>query len=416
MAADILFVTNAITPDRIGGLERYVRELAEGLVAHGRSARILTKQVDPSHPRFERAASGVEIHRYGVPDKSDPLFAVRRGIGPVREVLREARGRPGVIHAQFPVPALPLALRGIPFVYTFQAPVWRELLRERQGSYALPERIQPAAVALLRRVEAFVVRRATQIIVLSEFMRGQLGDLDAAAGRRARLIPGGIDTHRFSLGPRVPDEWATGASPLLFTARRLTPRTGVRELVESLPRVVARHPGLRLAISGSGGEEGAIRAAIAREGLEEKVRLLGRVSDAELIDWYRRADLVVMPTQELEGFGLTTAEALACGTPVLGTPQGATPEILAPLDRRLVSRGPSPADLSAALLDVLGDTALLASVRDRARDHAVTYSWESVIAAHLDTYAAMAPPAGARRSLTSRGRIGARRGGPPAPH
>ena len=77
--------------------------------------------------------------------------------------------------------------------------------------------------------------------------------------------------------------------------------------------------------------------------------MVGRVSDEELQEWHRAADLFVLPTVAYEGFGLVTAEALASGTPVVGTPVGATPELLVPLDARLVSRGTDAPALAEAM-------------------------------------------------------------------
>ena len=66
----------------------------------------------------------------------------------------------------------------------------------------------------------------------------------------------------------------------------------------------------------------AVEDAIERLGLEPAVRLLGRIGEEALVNWYRLATVSVMPTQSLEGFGLSTAESLACGTPVVATPLG----------------------------------------------------------------------------------------------
>ena len=99
-----------------------------------------------------------------------------------------------------------------------------------------------------------------------------------------------------------------------------------------------------------GGHAGRSLRRLASElGLSENVRFTGRVADDVLKDWYRAADLFVLPTVAYEGFGMATAEALASGTPVIGTPVGATPELLEPLDPRLVAPGTDPEALAAGI-------------------------------------------------------------------
>lgn len=83
------------------------------------------------------------------------------------------------------------------------------------------------------------------------------------------------------------------------------------------------------------------------------MRLLGFVPEEQLSRYYQAADLVVMPTLQLEGFGLVTVEALACGTPVLGTPVGALPEVLSRVDPLLIAEGTDEGALAAAIRRVL---------------------------------------------------------------
>jgi glycosyltransferase involved in cell wall biosynthesis len=108
------------------------------------------------------------------------------------------------------------------------------------------------------------------------------------------------------------------------------------------------------------------------------VRLVGRVSDEELRDWHRAADLFVLPTVAYEGFGMVTAEALASGTPVVGTPIGATPELLTPLDPRLVTAGTEPAQLADAVRS--GLAASTPAFRARCREYAESrFGWDAAV-------------------------------------
>jgi glycosyltransferase involved in cell wall biosynthesis len=288
------------------------------------------------------------------------------------------------------VPGLPLAVRGKPFVFTFHAPVWRELLSERQGSYVLPRPVQSAAVRVLRRAEELVARRASNTVVLSEYMRNELARLDESAAHRATVLPGGINTDRFS--PADGDPASTSPEgPVLFTARRLTPRTGVDELIRAMPAIAAAAPGVQLKVAGTGAMETKLRGIADELGVGQAVEFLGRLADEALVDWYRRATLVVLPTREFEGFGLMTAEALACGAAVVGTPAGATPELLRALDRDLITDDACAESIAATVVRLLAAPERLARIRERAAQRVVpSMAWDHIADAYVDLYERLA--------------------------
>lgn len=387
----VVLVGNTVPEDKMGGLPRYVRDLARALAGAGVETTLLVKRVHAGSLAEEVAPDGVRIVRHAVPSKANPLFAAAyplytaRGVlGPVRGARRSAT----VVHGHFAVSALPLALRGVPYVYTFHAPLWRELLDERQGTYHLPAAAERPVVAGLRTAERIVISRARRAFVLSEFMRTQLAQLDPRAAAEADLLPGGVDLDKFS--PSAAVERAGVDGPVLFTARRLTPRTGVDRLVQALPEVLAEHPGAMLAVAGVGEMEPALRALAARLGIAGRVRFLGELSDPELVDWYRRSTLVVVPTVKLEGFGLTIAEALACGTPVIGTPVGAIPELLGALDPGLMGEDNSAGALAAAINRALANPEHLRELGARGRELvAPAMGWEAISRRYLDAYEAV---------------------------
>ena len=115
-----------------------------------------------------------------------------------------------------------------------------------------------------------------------------------------------------------------------MTARRLVPRMGVDVLIDAIATLRTNGRAIRLVVIG----DGELRRALTRyrdhHGLGRVVQFLGRVPDEELVDWYRAADVFVLPTTAYEGYGMVTAEALACATPVVATNVGASPEILTP--------------------------------------------------------------------------------------
>jgi glycosyltransferase involved in cell wall biosynthesis len=146
-------------------------------------------------------------------------------------------------------------------------------------------------------------------------------------------------------------------------------------------------PNVRLAIAGDGPLADQLERRIGELGLSCRIRLLGRVGDSELVEWYRRADAVVMPAQRLEGFGLTTAEALACGTPVIATPVGANPEVAGLLGPRFLAADRTPPALAAAIIDVCGDVSFLQEAAGRARAIVLSrFDWAVVAAAYEEVY------------------------------
>ena len=193
-------------------------------------------------------------------------------------------------------------------------------------------------------------------------------------------IPGGVDTLRFSPAPdRGQVRRRLGlpeTSPLLLTVRRLSPRMGLEELVRAMVRVEQTHPEALLLVGGSGELRGRLEQLIAELGLR-RTRLLGYIPDQDLPAYYQASDLFIMPSLALEGFGLSTLEALACGVPVLGTPVGGTPEILSEVLPEFVLTGMGPETLAAGILEklpLLPDPGL----SQRARRYAERFSWDRI--------------------------------------
>jgi glycosyltransferase involved in cell wall biosynthesis len=239
-----------------------------------------------------------------------------------------------------------------------------------------------AAVAFegrLRRLTRRALHGAADVIVLSEFSRRLLSESAPEIARTATLLSGAVDTNVFTPADRAEARAQLGVSDatcLVFTVRRLTPRMGLEKLITA-----ARHlddvSELRVAIAG-GGDGLELSALRARLGLKDRVDLIGRVSDRDLALWHRAADLFVLPTVAYEGFGLATAEALASGTPVVGTRVGATPELLEPLDPRLLAGGTEPEELADAIRT--GLRLATPEFRARCREYAVArFSWDALL-------------------------------------
>jgi len=141
----------------------------------------------------------------------------------------------------------------------------------------------------------------------------------------------GVDQHAARTALGLPQD-----RPILFCVRRLVSRMGLEDLIDAMFIVRQAVPDVLLTIAGKGPLMAALQARIDHRGLSQHVRLAGFVADEALPLWYRAANVSVVPTVALEGFGLTTIESLASGTPVIVTPVGGLPEAVAPLSSELV--------------------------------------------------------------------------------
>ena len=356
------------------GAERVLAHHVHGLAARGHDVRVISGGSGASSE-----AGGIRIERIG--------WSMRTP-GHARAAAERIGGRDvfDVVLAHHPLPALRLAaspaLGRVPLVAVVLSS-WAEEYAVRSRSAARARWSPAYRVRLL--VERRVLRAAARVLAMSAFMASRVRALHGVSPDRIRIVPGAVDRARFS--PRPPDLarkelGLPGDARLLLSLRNLEPRMGLDVLIDAMPRVVERHPDVALVIAGDGPMRAALEARAARRGLDGAVRFTGFVAEEQLADLYAAADLFVLPTQSLEGFGLVTVEALASGTPVIGTPVGATPGLLAPLDASLVTDGRSAEDLARGILRTL-DRADLDVLRTRCRDYTVAYD-SDVIAARLE--------------------------------
>jgi glycosyltransferase involved in cell wall biosynthesis len=352
-----------------GGLNRYFYELLRALPAVGVPARGLVV----GSGDIRRSMNGA-VEPFATPDAG----TLARCVGVRRAWTRAAGGRVGILPVcHFAYHALPILDRLIAsrFVLHFQGPWARESAMEGAGALA---------VSVKRVVERTVYRQAARAIVLSNAFGLILEQDYAVAPELISVIPGGVDADRFALSltkaeARVRLGWPTDR-PIVLAVRRLARRMGLEHLVDAAALVRARVPDLLLMIGGRGALQGALAARVLERGLEPTVRLLGRLSDEDLALAYRAADVTVVPSVALEGFGLVAAESLASGTPVLVTPVGGLPDVVSGLATDLILPEATVEAIAEGLVAALLGTMALpdeATCRRFARER---YDW-SVIAA-----------------------------------
>lgn len=313
-------------------------EFAEGLAARGERVAYVCGASQPpaAQPSIER---GVALWRYEYPQARSPSPAnlwghLVRTYRLVKQVVADEREI--ILNAHSPLQGLGAARavgRRSRFIYTVHSPFVDELLANWQGQPLGAGR--KVALAIADQVERANLRRADAVHCLSQFIRAAVASrYGAKIDRKSVVIPGWVKTEAFrpaankaELRQRIGAPWTPGL-PTFFTLRRLERRMGIEQLIEASKLLADKERPFQVLIGGGGSLRAELESLAARLGLAGRVTFLGRLPEESVADAFAAADCFVLPTQELEGFGLIILEAYASGTPVIGTPVGAIPEVI----------------------------------------------------------------------------------------
>lgn len=341
-----------------GGLDRYRTSVEERLRAYGH--RVLAVHRGSGTPSAEEwPVSG-----------STPFQQFARVRSAVRGLLADIPV--DVVASHFAMNGLPAMLtkaKSIPWVVHFHGP-WAAESRVEGDTWP--------STAMKGAVERTVYRHAARVLVLSRAF-GEIAIRSyGVSSARVHVVPAGVDVERFRPGNRTGARKAIGIPQdrfVVLTVRRLRRRMGLSTLIDAADSI--RHKDMLWLIAGGGPLQDELQRKVHELGLGDKVRLLGRVPDSLLPTVYQAADLFVLPTVALEGFGLVILEALATGVPVIGTRVGGIPEVLESYSvDSLLPSGATARDVAQRVSEV-AEGHLKLPDRDDARHYVLDrHTWE----------------------------------------
>ena len=354
---NVALLSPCFWPEVRRGGERFTRELADGLLARGHGARLIT-----SHPGPLRIATedGLRIVRVPRPPQARLL---RRGYEPYLThvplsyaVLRSLRGVE-VAHAVYPADALAAArwgtVRGSPSVLSYLGIPDRPGLRDKR------KRLE----VTLRALDG-----CSAVVALSDYAAAEFRH---TLGYEARVIPPGVDLRAFT-----PALQRAPVPTIVCAADPTEPRKHVPLLIEAFELVRDELPEAELVLSRPANPR-ALRKAPG-------VRWADLNDRTALAAAYGEAWVAALPSRA-EAFGLVLVEALACGTPVVGYADGAIPEVVASRAYGRLFDRLEPGVLADALLDAL-QLAERPETASRCRERAEEFSTDRTTEAYLALY------------------------------
>jgi glycosyltransferase involved in cell wall biosynthesis len=335
------------------------------------------------------AAAGLDItfRTSAVPDA--PAALTRDGYRVLRQSGRYAvfpgAAWEGIRMGHRPGDALVEIWNGMPFL----SPIWyrgpRMVFLHHVHAEMWGMVLPPTLARLGNLVEQRIAPRfyrSSRIVTLSDSSRDEIMELLRLPADRVTVAPPGVDERYTPGGQRSP-------APLVVAVGRLVPVKRFDALLRSLVTLKADFPELRAVIIGEGYERRALEVLRDELGAAEWIDMPGRVEDAELVAWYRRA-WVVASSSAREGWGMTLTEAAACGTPAVATAIAGHADAVLDGESGLLVENLE--NLSGALGRVLGDEVLRIRLSKGALARARWFTWDATARRALEALAEEATP------------------------
>ena len=366
--SSILCVGLGWFPNSPGGSTRYVYELTHHLASGGDRVELC----EVGLPEEAELNSPVQLTNLCEPD-----WSIWRRFHSVRNRFLERQiAQPDAINLHFPLYSLPLLSilpDDVPVTFTFHGPWAAESQQEGENKLNVLSKYW---------LEKMVYRSCGRFIVLSKAFGKILHQQYHVSEDKIHVVPGGVDIQHFEQNlsrqqARAQLDWPQDRL-ILFTPRRLVHRMGIDRLLQAVAQVKTMTSDVWLAVAGKGYLKTSLEQQAQELDISDCIKFLGYVPDEQLPIAYQAADLTVIPSQALEGFGLVLLESLACGTPVLCTPVGGMPEVLESFSPELITESTEVKAIAMKLASLLQGELSLPS-RTACREYAVTnYNWSNI--------------------------------------
>ena len=359
------------------GFGRFTRCLVHEIAARGGDNEyvLLLDSASADDPSLAPPPSSVAVEVAEV--RAAPASAAAAGGRRVGDVWRmgAAARRLGCDVFYFPASYSYFPVLRTPVVVTIH-----DAIAERHPALTLPSRRDRFQWRLKQRA---ALLEARAVITVSEASKAAIAAALRVRPDRQHVIREAPDPHFRPLDAAATEpvlaRFGVGAgTPFVLYVGGISPHKNLEVLVAAFDRVGAVDPRVRLLVVGDADDDPflsaahAVRAAVERSPVRDRIQLTGYVSDDDLVALYSGAVATVLPSLG-EGFGLTAAESAACHTPVVASRDPALEELLG--DAGLYADAADPAGFAERLLRLLTDDAARAAAKDAIAVRAAGWSW-----------------------------------------
>jgi D-inositol-3-phosphate glycosyltransferase len=379
-----------------GGMNIYVLESAQRMAAMGVSVDIFTRRTDSAQPDIVEISPGVRVRHFdcghGTLTKEQLPIHISGLSQEFSRIMRTENY--DVIHSHYWLSgkvAMPAAKElGIPLVHTMHTMARVKNLNLAEGETPEPMiRVQG---------ETQVVAAASALIANTDAEAASLVSLYDACPDTVHVVSPGVDLYTFTPGESrsaARDQIGQPQDALIVSfVGRIQPHKGPEVLIRATSELVKHSPLLRhkLIVNIVGGASGANTEEVDRLkelttwlAIDDVVRFSPPIPREDLPQWYRAADLVVVPSYS-ESFGLVALEAQACGTPVIATAVGGLRTAVADGISGVLVDGHDPKAWSSVISRLLQEPQRRVLLSMGAVEHASHFGWDVTARGTLDVY------------------------------
>ncbi|MFE2379147.1 glycosyltransferase family 4 protein [Streptomyces sp. NPDC059398] len=333
----------------------------------------------PKRDEYRDWIDAVEVGTMWTGGFPEPLtFSLR-----ARRHLLARRGQFDVIHDNQTLGYGLLGDLGAPLVTTVHHPITVDRRLDLAAADGWRRRASVRRWYGFTRMQKRVARRLPSVLTVSGSSQQEIIEDLGVREDRIHVVHIGADTGLWSPDPSV----AEVPGRIVTTSSADVPLKGLVHLIEALAKLRTEHPEAHLVVVGKRAEDGPVAQAIERYGLDGAVRFVKGVSDQELVDLVRGAQIACVPSL-YEGFSLPAAEAMATGTPLVATTGGAIPEVTGADGETCLAVPPGNAGaLAGALSRLLDDPVLRTRIGAAGRERVLArFTWKQAAIGTAERY------------------------------
>ncbi len=226
-----------------------------------------------------------------------------------------------------------------------------------QGCLPLRFKLANLFMGQLAKKEEESAKNATLIVTISEYSKKKILEHYHVDPSKIRLVPNGVDTDRFKPGgncSQIRSRLNIGNRQVVLFVGRLIPRKGLTYLIQAAKTVVQHNKNALFLIVGNGPLKNSLIKQVKTERLTANFAFLGDVSENDLTELYRCADVFAFPSIQ-EGQGIALLEAQATAKPVVAFNVSGVVEAIQPGKTALLAKSGNSDELAEALLKLLFD-------------------------------------------------------------